>query len=185
MSSTEKIDEVIRQIAADPDFRERFRADPNAVLQGFGAEPLAMPPDSIAVVERNGKPDVLFLWEQRTDALEAAASEHKWPRRYYYLENRSDRNLNLETWALAIAFRVQDRAIAVKPNEVGSFSSATMTEILLNKCNLNEGSFLVRDNTNNKLLGESYNVTCGNVVNRWTATGKGDSIVCTESHPKE
>jgi hypothetical protein len=81
--------------------------------------------------------------------------------------------------------RLQDQAVAVKPNEIASFSSMTSTEFILNKCNLDSGSFLVRDNTTNKVLAESHNVTCGDVVNRWTATGKGNQIVCTESHPKE
>jgi hypothetical protein len=173
----DKVEGLIGRLKSDRGFREEVARDPFSALLAAGIEL----PESILSSEARvlGEGDSMSVYFQTT------VTGLKWPYRYYYLENQSDRDLNLESWRHIAGIGSQEHAVKAEPGKTVAFGLATLEELLWNQCNLSNNSHLVRDLKTNKVLGEAYNVTCGKTVNYWTATGSGDDITVTLKHVEQ
>ena len=162
---------LIRRLKSDRSFREEVARDPFSALRAAGIElPESILSSEARILGENDSMSVYFL---------TTVTGLEWPYRSYYLENQSDRDLNLESWRHILGIGSQEYAVKAAPGKIEAFGLATLEELLWNQCNLSNNSHVVRDLTTNKVLGETYNVTCGKTVNYWTATGSGDNIKVT------
>lgn len=173
-TDVDKAADFLSRLKADRSFRDDFERDPFASLRAAGIEvPESVLSSEVRILGEGDNLSICFV---------AVDPRLMWPYRYYFLENRTDRELYLESWGHFV-FGIQERRVAVKPNSTGFFGLATYEEIIRNTCNLNNNSHLVRDVHTDKVIAESFNCTCGGMVNYWIATGSGDNITATESHP--
>lgn len=181
-ADAKKLEDFQKRVRTDAAFRDSILNDRRILLDHFGIDAGVVGAGRPAAVGQGDNLRIVLVTDVASDAA-AAADDFKWPYRYYYLFNSSNRELNLESWRHIAGIGSQEHAIAVAAGESSAFGLATLEELIWNQCNLSNNSHLVRDNTNNKVLGESWNVTCGNVVNRWDASGSDDAIKVVESHP--
>lgn len=171
----EKANDFLARLRQDGDLQKRLAANPSAALSELGLDTAGRDLGAPVVLGSGDRMDVIFV---RPVDGSAETNDPDWPWRTYLLSNRTDRALNLETWRLGS----QEYALKVPPESALGFQVATLGELIGNVCNLLKGSHLVRDLTNDKVLAESFNVTCGRFYNRWTATGSGGSIALQEVH---
>lgn len=173
-TDVDKAEDFLGRLKADRSFRDDFERDPFASLRAAAIElPESVLSSEVRILGEGDKLSVYFV---------AVDPKLEWPYRYYFLQNRTDRELYLESWRHVI-FGSQEHRVKVESNRTGFFGLATWEEIIRNQCNLSDNSHLVRDVANNKVIAESYTCTCGGTVNYWIATGSGANITATESHP--
>ena len=174
---TDKAADFLSRLKADRGFREDFEREPFAALRGAGIElPESILASEVKLLGEGDDLSVLFV-------ATTSASGLDWPYRFYFLENRTDRKLLLESWRHFLGIGSQEYRVEVEPNKTGFFGLATLEELLWNKCNLLDNSHVTRNHGTNRVIAESSNCTCGSTVNYWVATGSGDNIIATESHP--
>jgi hypothetical protein len=184
-TSEDFVNAFLARVRNDAELRERILNDREALLRETGIEPAAIEGAKALLVGEGDGQSIVFVRESSGAATEAfAPPEYQWPYRTYRLVNNADRTLNLETWRdLVPPVRYQELAQRVDPRTYYEIGVATYAELIANKCNLHNNSYLARDLTNGKVLKESYNITCGDVRNWLTASGSGDNITVVESHP--
>jgi hypothetical protein len=183
-----RVDAFQNRLRTDAAFRKAILSDRATLLEETGLSEAQLGDAEPAIVGEGENTTLIFVERGARPAGEdeeggAGAkgnADPQFPRRYYDLVNSTDRELNLETWALGL----QEAAFPVPPGYIGYMRVSTIAEELLNACNLKRGSFLARDLVTNQVLLESWNVTCGKFHNVLTATGSGGGIAVVESHPE-